>query len=172
MTTKPTLGTLLRSLIEHLDGAVEQAYTNAGLNYKPRYTPIVRALSALGPATIRAISTRASISHSAVSQTVSEMRRQGLLAVQVGADARERLISLTPEACAMLPALQRQWAATNTAANSLDKELAISLPDLLERTLQILERRSFADRIEDAVRQGLPDDIAQKASIPKQRQKE
>ncbi len=44
-----TLGTLLRHLIELLDGAVEQTYRDAELDYRPRYTPVLRALIARGP---------------------------------------------------------------------------------------------------------------------------
>ena len=35
---KQGLGTQLRHLIELLDGAVQQAYVDAGLNYRPRYS--------------------------------------------------------------------------------------------------------------------------------------
>ena len=150
MSGSPTLGTLLRHLIESLDSAVDQAYARAGLDYKARYTPIIRALCALGPATIRAISVQAGITHSAASQTLSQMAQRGLVSAEPGEDARERIIALTPAAQAMLPALERQWAATEAAARGLDEELGLSLPDVLLRTLQLLERRSFSERIEDA----------------------
>lgn len=153
MTGTPTLGTLLRHLIDTLDGAVEDAYRRAGLNgYKPRYTPVIRALSALGPATIRSIASQARVSHSAASQTVSQMVKAGLLEVSAGEDARERIVALSPAAKAILPKLERQWRATEAAARTLDAELGQSLPDLLSRAIGILERRSFADRIAEAAR--------------------
>jgi DNA-binding MarR family transcriptional regulator len=68
-----THGVLLRRLIEHLDGAVEQAYVDAGLDYRPRFTPILRALLNDGPASLRTLSARTGVTHSAVSQTVSQM---------------------------------------------------------------------------------------------------
>ena len=43
---KPGLGTQLRHLLELLDGAVEEAYALAGMRYRPRYTPVMRALIA------------------------------------------------------------------------------------------------------------------------------
>jgi DNA-binding MarR family transcriptional regulator len=146
-----TLGTSLRHLIEALDAAVEEAYTRAGLNYRPRYTPVVRALIETGPASIRAISLRASISHSAVSQTVSQMRKAGLVRLRPGGDARERIVALTAKAEAMVPSLERHWAATNAAARALDGELSAPLLDLVREAIAALERRPFADRIGESV---------------------
>ena len=37
---KQGLGTQLRYLIEVLDGDVAQTYADAGLDYRPRYTPL------------------------------------------------------------------------------------------------------------------------------------
>ena len=48
MTPARTLGTLLRNLSETLDRAVEEAYRDAGLSYRPRYTPVFRALLSAG----------------------------------------------------------------------------------------------------------------------------
>jgi DNA-binding MarR family transcriptional regulator len=146
-----TLGTLLRHLIELLDGAVEQAYVDAGLRYRPRYTPVVRALQALGPASIRAISLHAGVTHSAASQTVAQMVKDGLVELQPGADARERTVALTPLARRMLTALERQWAATNAAAHQLERELSAPLSELLSEAIEALERRPFGERIAKAI---------------------
>ncbi|WP_165185354.1 MarR family winged helix-turn-helix transcriptional regulator [Caulobacter soli] len=149
----PTLGTLLRHLIETLDGAVEDAYRASGLDYRPRYTPVVKALTALGPVSIRVISRQAGISHSAASQTVSQMVREGLVALSPGIDGRERIVALTPRAQAMLPAVTRQWRAVNAAAAGLDAELSAPLSGLLVEAIAALERKTFGDRIADAAEQ-------------------
>jgi len=146
---RPTLGTLLRHLIDLLDGAVEQQYVLSGLAYRPRYTPVVRTLDKLGPASIRAIAQHAGLTHSAVSQTVAQMARQGLVRKRPGSDAREQIIALTPAARAMLPALQRHWTKTNAAAHALDDELTMPLSDLLVEAIAALDRSSFARRIEN-----------------------
>lgn len=146
----PTLGTLLRHLIELLDGAVEQAYRGAGLDYRPRYTPVVKALVALGPVSIRVISRQAGISHSAASQTVSQMARTGLVTLSPGQDGRERIVALTPRAQAILPDVTRHWRAVNAAAADLDAELSAPLSDLLVEAIAALERLSFGDRIDKA----------------------
>ena len=147
MAASATLGTLLRHLIECLDGAVEEAYRSAGLAYKPRYTPIVRALQALGPTSIRAVSRHAGITHSAASQTVTDMSKHGLLEITEGSDARERIIALSPAAQTLLPKVKQQWEITEAAARSLDAELGFSLPEVLQNTLALLAKRSFSERI-------------------------
>jgi DNA-binding MarR family transcriptional regulator len=147
----PTLGTLLRHVLELLDGAVEEAYRRSGLAYRPRYTPVVRALLALGPSAIRALAGHAGMTHSAVSQTVSQMKRDGLVELRPGEDARERIVALTPAAQAMVPELERRWAATNAAARALDAELSVPLSRVLAETIERLQERSFAERIERAV---------------------
>lgn len=142
-----TLGTLLRHLLETLDGAVEQAYERAGLDYRPRYTPVVRVLIDAGSASIRTISQRAGITHSAVSQTVSQMVDRGLVKLTAGADARERIVALTPAAHALIPTLEQHWAATNAAAEALDAELSAPLSGVLAEALAALARQPFSDRI-------------------------
>jgi DNA-binding MarR family transcriptional regulator len=149
MDAPATLGTLLRTLIDHLDGAVEEAYRRQGLDYRPRYTPVMKVLRH-GPATIRELATRAGLSHSAMSQTISQMAKEGLVAGKAGQDARERIITLTPKAAAMRAAIERQWLATEAAARSLDADLGLPLADVLRQALAALGRRSFAERIAQA----------------------
>jgi len=150
MTSTATLGTALRHLIEHLDEAVDGTYRRDGLVYRARYTPIVRALLTAGPASIKALARTASISHSAASQTVAHMARDGLVALRPGADARERVVSLTPACEAMLPRLRVLWAAVTTAGDILETELSAPLSALIGETLAALEQLAFASRI-DAV---------------------
>lgn len=142
-----THGVLLRRLIEHLDAAVEQTYVDAGLDYRPRFTPIVRALLNEGPASLRVLAKRTGVTHSAVSQTVSQMATRGWVALEAGEDARERIVALTPFAMEKLPLLQRCWAATDVASDSLDADIGQPLADVLIRALDALERRSLSDRL-------------------------
>lgn len=145
-----THGVLLRRLVEHLDGAVEQLYVDAGLDYRPRYTPIVRALLNEGPATIRALSGRTGVTHSAVSQTVAQMAARGWVALESGADARERIVALTPFAHQRLPTLKRCWAATDAASDSLDRDLGQPLAEVLLRALESLDRHPLSARLAEA----------------------
>ena len=73
------LGTRLRHLIELLDGGVNESYDHVAPGYRARFTPVLRALDALGTASIREIACHADMTHSSVSQTVAQMRREGLV---------------------------------------------------------------------------------------------
>lgn len=146
-----THGVLLRRLIEHLDGAVEQLYVHAGLDYRPRYTPIVRALLNDGPTTLRGLSTRTGVTHSAISQTVAQMAARGWVALEPGTDARERIVALTPFALERLPLLERCWAATDVASRSLDEDIGQPLAEVLVEALDALQRKPLADRLTAAL---------------------
>lgn len=152
-----THGVLLRRLIDHLDSAVEQSYVDAGLDYRPRFTPILRALLNHGPASLRALSARTGVTHSAVSQTVSQMASRDWVALEPGADARERIVALTPFALQRLPELERCWAAIAAASDALDADIGQPLTGVLLRALDALDRQPFSDRLAAASsRDGAP----------------
>jgi len=149
-TSQSTLGTLLRRLIDALDGAVEASYREAGLEFRPRYTPVIRLLLDTGPLPIRAIASHAGLTHSALSQTVSQLQREGWVVLREGKDRRERLVTPTEKTLAAEPALRRQWAITAAAATSLDAELPHDLEPLLRRALAALEAKPYKRRLEEA----------------------
>lgn len=145
---KRGLGTRLRHLIELLDGDVALAYRDGGLrDYRPRYTPIVRALEALGPTTIKEIAAHAGITHSAVSQTLTQMRRARLVATGVGADARERRVDMTPRLKRMLPDLHAYWQIADETARGLDRELSHSLGAIVDEAIAALQKQPFRTRL-------------------------
>ena len=89
-------GTRLRHVLELLDGDVAQIYADLGLSdYRPRFSPVVRALVQLGPSSIRDLARTIGVTHSAASQTVAQMSKCGLVALGPGADARQRIVRLT-----------------------------------------------------------------------------
>ncbi|MGV8932846.1 MAG: MarR family winged helix-turn-helix transcriptional regulator [Luteimonas sp.] len=147
---KPGLGTQLRHLIELLDGDVAQTYADAGLDYRPRFTPVMRVLQEHGTAFIGQIAEACDITQPAVTQTVSLMKKKGLVDVSMGADGRQRLVSLTPHGSAVLVDVAACWVATTAAADHLDAELLVPLSSCLAEAISALKSRSFAARIRDA----------------------
>ena len=89
------LGTKLRHLLDLLDGDVERLYRELGVDFRPRYYPVFRALLDEGAGTIRAIEAHSGLTHSALSQTIAGLRRAGLVTAKRGDDGRERWIHLT-----------------------------------------------------------------------------
>lgn len=142
------LGTLLRHLHDLLDAAIAEQYVAAGMpEYRPRFSPIVRALAAEGPLSIRELARATGVSHSAASQTVAQLRRAGYVALSAGTDARTRIVDLTGKARAALPVIEAEWQATEGAVAQLDQELPASLTGVLLATLDAVDRRPFADRL-------------------------
>jgi MarR family transcriptional regulator, organic hydroperoxide resistance regulator len=160
---KQTLGTQLRHLIELLDGAVGAAYQDLGLRYRPRYTPVVRALMDLEPLTIGQIAEAAGITQPSATQTVALMLKDGILSAASGPDdGRQKLIRLSQHGRDLLPRLKVCWQATAAAASSLEADLPFPLSELLESALQALAAKPFDTRIREA-RSQLREDTNQSA---------
>jgi DNA-binding MarR family transcriptional regulator len=147
------LGTRLRHVLDLLDGDVAQVYADLGLaDYRPRFSPVVRALTALGPNSIRDLARAIGVTHSAASQTVTQMNRSGLVSLEPGADARQRIVHLTDRARSLLPVITAEGAAPGAAAAELDTELPAPLAEILTAILSAVRRRPMRERIADAAR--------------------
>ncbi|GIH74309.1 MarR family winged helix-turn-helix transcriptional regulator [Planobispora longispora] len=145
------LGTRLRHLLDLLDGDVAAVYADLGLaDFRPRFTPVVRVLAASGPRSIRDLARAIGVTHSAASQTVAQMARDGLVSLTPGEDARQRIVGLTPKAEALVPTLEAEWAATAAAAAAFEAELSFPLSRIVDEALEALGRRSMRQRIADA----------------------
>jgi DNA-binding MarR family transcriptional regulator len=148
---KATLGTQLRHLIELLDGAVSASYVDAGLTYRPRYTPVMRVLMAQEPATIGLIAERAGITQPAATQTIALMLKDGLITAEPGVkDGRQKVIRLSDAGREMIPQLTACWRATAAAAASLDADLAHPLSEALDGAIAALAAKPFGARIAEA----------------------
>jgi DNA-binding MarR family transcriptional regulator len=147
------LGTRLRHVLELLDGDVAQVYADLGLSdYRPRFSPVVRALVTLGPSSIRDLARAIDVTHSAASQTVAQMTKCGLVALEPGADARQRIVRLTDRSRSLLSVIDAEWAATGAAVEEMDAELPVPLSEMLAAILRAVERRPLRERIGDAAR--------------------
>jgi DNA-binding MarR family transcriptional regulator len=148
------MGTQLRHVLELLDGDVAKIYSDLGLDgFRPRYTPLVRVLSDRGPSSIRDLAAAVSVTHSAASQTVAQLARDGLVVLESGTDARQRIVALTPKAHSLLPILDTEWDATVAAAAELEAELPFSLTELLQAVVVALQERPFHQRVTEQLKQ-------------------
>lgn len=142
------LGTALRKLSEGLDAGVQWHYDAVGETFRPRFFPVAQLLLSKGASSIRAISAATGVSHSAVSQTVAEMRKAGLVEGSAGQDGRERIIALTDAGVQTCNRLQPLWKAVACAASALDTELSMPLSKLLREVSERLNAEDFASRID------------------------
>jgi DNA-binding MarR family transcriptional regulator len=145
------LGTLLRHVLDEMDGDIATVLSDLGTpGYRPRFSPVVRALVMLGPLPISDIARAIRVTHSAASQTVAQMASRGFVAQRPGEDARQRIVHLTAKTRALLPKIEAEWAATASAAAELDAELPFPLAELVPEIAEALKRRSFRQRILDS----------------------
>jgi DNA-binding MarR family transcriptional regulator len=147
----PGLDSRLRALLDAMDADVALALADLGVrDYRTRYSAVIRHVDEHGPSTIRRLADRLQVTHSAASQTVAEMEKRGWIELRAGDDARQRLVRLTAKARRLLPAINAEWDATETAAAALDAELPYSLSALVDQLAAALDRRRFRERIADA----------------------
>ncbi len=131
-----------------MDAEVEQVYVARGIEgVRPRFAyPMIR-LAHTGPLTIRQLAKSLDRSHSAISQTIAAMRKEGLVSSEPGPDARTRRIDLTERGRALVPFLEAEWRATHTTVAELDAEIPYPLTTVVEDLRRALERRSMRERV-------------------------
>ncbi|SOD61746.1 DNA-binding transcriptional regulator, MarR family [Streptomyces zhaozhouensis] len=146
------IGTRLRHLLDLLEADLASVYPRLGLDdYRPRYSPVIRALVAHGPSTIGELAEAMRVTHSAASQTVAQLTRRGLVELSVGRDARQRVVRLTERGRELLPVLDTEWEVAEAAMADLDAELSVPLSRLLTELERALERRPYRERVAEAV---------------------
>ena len=138
----------LRACVDAMSADVAQTLTDLGLtDYRPRFSAVIRVVAADGPSTIRHIAERMNTTHSAGSQTVSDMAARGLVELRAGSDARQRVVHLTRKAQRLRPVLDAEWTATTAAVRELGAELSAPLETIARELTDALQRRTFHDRI-------------------------
>ncbi|HEY0639620.1 MAG TPA: helix-turn-helix domain-containing protein [Pseudonocardiaceae bacterium] len=151
------IGTRLRHLLDLMEAGIAQVYADLGLpGFRPRFTPVVRVVAAAGPSSIRDIAEAIGVTHSAASQTVAQMAREGLVTLSRGDDARRRIVTLTGRARDVLPVLDAEWEATSAAARELEAELSYPISALVDEAITAIHRRPMRDRVTAAATHPAP----------------
>ncbi|WP_091798556.1 MarR family winged helix-turn-helix transcriptional regulator [Prauserella marina] len=135
-----------------MDDDIARLYAERGAaNIRPRFTkPLIR-LSRRGPMTIRELAEALELTHSAMSQTVAALRKEGFVTTEPGPDARTRAVVLTERAERIIPFLEAEWLATEAAVAELESEVPYSLSQVVADLTSALERKPFRERIEDRI---------------------
>jgi DNA-binding MarR family transcriptional regulator len=139
-------------LLDAMDADIARLYTERGIaGVRPRFVaPLIR-LGRRGGMTIRQLAESLEVTHSAMSQTVAALQRDGLVSTAAGADARTREVVLTERARELLPFLETEWRATEDVVAELDAEIPYALSQVAQDLEAALARRSFHDRIADRI---------------------
>lgn len=142
----PGLGELLRYVNELVEQGAEEHYRAMRLNYRARYTPVLRALHA-GARTVTDITERTRLTQGAISQTVALLDGDGLVSRHALDDGRKTGIRLTAAGRTLVRKLERHWTATFAAIDRLEQEIGYPLRRVLEAAAGALEREGFASRV-------------------------
>lgn len=149
MKIKPGLGELLRYLAEMVDKGSQETYQNLNIDYRPRYTPILRALHA-GAVTVQDVTALTRLTQGAISQSVSLMEQDGILTRKQQNDGRSFALVLTPAGTVLKESLLRHWDTIFTAIKQLEEDAGWPILNSLEGLAHCLEQQSFQERIANA----------------------
>lgn len=137
----------LRELLAHMESDIARLYAERGVEVRTRFSIVLIRLRHRGPMTVRELAREIDVTHSAMSQTVAELRRQGMVDSAPGDDARTRTVSLTARGRETVPFLEAEWRATEASVAELETELPYPLTRVVADIADALARRSFRDRI-------------------------
>jgi len=155
----------LRRLLDAMDDDIARLYAEHGVGgVRPRFSMALIRLHHRGPMMIRQLAEQIEVTHSAMSQTVTAMRRNGLVDSSAGHDARTRTVELTEQGRALVPFLEEEWRATERAWIELEDEVPYPLTRVVADLAAALEGRSFLERIN--LELGSPTAVASSADTP------
>ncbi|MDQ4118223.1 MAG: MarR family transcriptional regulator [Actinomycetota bacterium] len=137
----------LRDLLQHMESDIARLYAERGVTVRTRFSIVLIRLRHRGPMSVRELAREVDVTHSAMSQTVAELRRQGMVESAPGTDARTRTVSLTDRGRETVPFLEAEWRATEASLAELEAELPYPLTRVVADIAAALRRRSFRDRI-------------------------
>lgn len=137
-------------LLHAFDREIAALYEEAGITgMRTRFVgPLIR-LGRQGSMTIRQLATAIEVTHSAMSQTVAEMRRAGLVEAAENQDGRTRRVRLTDRARELLPFLEAEWRATEATVRQLDAEIPYPLTRVVADLEAAVTARPFRERLRE-----------------------
>ena len=148
-------GTRLKRLSDRFLADVAQLYKSLDIPFEPSWFPLFWLLDEAGTLSVTEMAKELEITHSAVSQMVTQLDKRGLLCFMADAsDRRRRLVCLTPDGQALLEQVRPVWRAMTRAMRDLLEEGSHSaglLPGLDELEIA-LGKQSFLDRLLGEIR--------------------
>ena len=137
MTDEPLvhgLGTRLRHVLDLLDGDVARVYADLGLaDYRPRFSPVLRAIVALGPSSIGDIAGYLLLQHHSAVGLVDRAEAAGLVERARDPDNRSTVrLSLTEDGARRLEALSELHLAEVPRLASAMRTLFADFADLAD----------------------------------------
>ncbi|MGF6846768.1 DNA-binding MarR family transcriptional regulator [Chitinophaga sp. W3I9] len=155
MSFYPSLGYLvfgsrLRRLSEYFLMEVNKVYEQAGIPFDASWFPVFYLLSRQQPVPMIDIAEQLEISHSAVSQMVTNLKKKGLLkTTPCKEDGRRQLVAFSKKGEDLLQQIQPVWEAITGAMEALATENKQSQQILaaIAQIEQSVQQKSLSERI-------------------------
>jgi DNA-binding transcriptional ArsR family regulator len=139
-----------------MDRDVASLYDEGGVaGLRTRFVGPLIQLSRREAMTIRELATSVDVTHSAMSQTAAAMRRAGLVDETSNDDGRTRRVRLSARGRDLLPFLEAESRATEATIRDLEAEIPYPLSRVVKDLEAALVRRSFRQRLDDALARAL-----------------
>jgi DNA-binding MarR family transcriptional regulator len=160
MSFYPSLGYLvfgsrLRRLSEYFLMEVNKVYEQAGIAFDASWFPVFYVLSKEQPMPMTDIAAQLEVSHSAVSQLVTNLKKKGLVkTTPCKDDGRRQLVAFTKKGEELLHQIQPIWEAITTAMTQLVTEHKES-QQILEAIAQVekaVQEMPLSTRITTAIK--------------------
>ncbi len=128
------LGSRLRRLSDYFIAEVNKAYQEQGINFDASWFPVFYLLAEKPPVSIREISDTLQVSHSAVSQLISNLKRRHLVdSAASGNDGRRQMVQLSAEGVELLQRIKPIWEAISCVfiqMQNQDEAMANLIPSI------------------------------------------
>lgn len=147
-------GSRLRRLSEYFLAEVNKVYDQAGIAFDASWFPLFYLLKDRERLTLIDISQELEVSHSAVSQLITNLRKKGLVdASRCEEDGRRQWVEFTKEGKALLEKVLPIWKGIEIAMTELAMEDKQSnkILEAIGALEQSVENRSLAERISMAI---------------------
>ena len=143
------LGTALRQLAAQVSKDAENTYAKFGFAIEPKWFPVFYVLASKGADSVVNIAKEINHSHVSVSKIAKEMKARDLIeSYKSSDDSRVTLVALNDKAKAMVPKMEKQCDAIDTAMRELKDETGIDLWEALSVVERHLRYRPISARVD------------------------
>jgi DNA-binding MarR family transcriptional regulator len=130
-------GSRLRRLSEYFLMEVNKVYEQSGIAFDASWFPVFYILSKQQNIPLTDIAEQLEVSHSAVSQLVTGLKKKGLVeTAPCPDDGRRQLVMLTPKGEALLEEVQPVWSGITLAMKNLTSSVLLEAITQVETAVQ------------------------------------
>lgn len=115
------IGSRMRRLSDYLIAEINKVYQEEEMGFDASWFPLFFILGQEQEVSIRQLADRIQVSHSAVSQLVSNLKKKGLVQSNTATgDARVQMIRFTPKGVCMLEKIKPVWEGLTRVMENLE----------------------------------------------------